>query len=41
MDVNFQLVIDTDFNYDLLNHSSEMFMATEDNIRTVVSSFTL
>lgn len=36
VDLNIQLVIDTDFNNDLLNRSSNKFMAMEEKIRTAV-----
>ncbi len=34
--LNFQLVLDTDFNSDLLNRSSNKFMAMEENIKMEV-----
>ncbi|XP_078383581.1 uncharacterized protein LOC144666103 isoform X2 [Oculina patagonica] len=34
--LNFQLVIDTDFNTDLLNRSSNKFMALEENIKMTI-----
>ena len=34
--LNVQLVIDTDFHSDLLNRSSNKFMAMEENIRMAV-----
>ncbi len=36
VDLNFQLVIDTVFNNDLLNRSSNKFMAMEENIKMAV-----
>ena len=36
VDFNIQLVIAADFNNDLLNRSSNRFLAMEENIRTAV-----
>jgi len=36
VDLNIQLVIDADFNNDLLNRSSNKFMAMEEQIRAAV-----
>ena len=38
IDVNLQLVMDADFSSNLLNRSSSMFMAMEENIKTLVLS---
>ncbi|XP_078355367.1 uncharacterized protein LOC144639988, partial [Oculina patagonica] len=36
IDINLQLMIDADFNRDLLNHSSSKFLAMETKIKTTI-----